>query len=172
MKNKVSIWLTALRHAVAIGQAWENSYVDGEAREAWALSDVELIARIDEAHTREQQALASKLAAIAEFEGRDLARQQGASSTTSWLRGRLRLSSTTCHRLVELAKTLDRVAPQTREALAEGRVNAEQAAAIAAAIAALPAEAGPQAAKAEALLVDFANELDPKGLRISGARIL
>ena len=139
----------------------------------WALSDAELIARIDECHARELRAFAEKAAAVAEFEGRGLARQQGASSTTSWLRGRFRLSSTTCHRLVELAKALVRVAPQTREALGEGRVNAEQAQVIASAVAALPAEAGPEAAvQAEALLVDFADKLDPKGLRIAGAHIL
>src|SRR5262249_12365593 len=105
------------------------SNVDDGAREVWALSDVELIARIDDCHAREQQAGFDRLAAIAEFEGRGLARQQGASSTTSWLRDRLRLASTTCHRLVELAKNLHNIAPATRQALADGGVNMEQAAA-------------------------------------------
>jgi hypothetical protein len=144
--------------------------VDGAA---WGLSDVELVARIDECHAREQQALAEKLAAIAEFEGRGLARQQGAASTISWLRDRLRLSSGMCSRLVGLAKALYRVAPQTCEALAAGRVNGEQAEVIASAVAALPDEAGPEvAAKAEALLIDNAARLDPRGLRIAGAHIL
>jgi hypothetical protein len=147
--------------------------VDGDGREVWALNDGELITRIDECHLREQQALADKLAAIAELEGRGLARQQGASSTTSWLRGRLRLSSETCHRLVVLAMALYRVAPQTRQALAEGRINGEQAAAIATAVAALPVEAGPEVATdAEALLVKQAEMLDPRHLRLAGARIL
>jgi hypothetical protein len=142
-------------------------------RDAWALSDVELIARIDECHVREQRVLAQKLAAIAEFEARGLARQQGAASTTSWLRDRLRLSSGTCSRLVGLAKALVRVAPQTREALAEGRVNGEQAAVIAAAVSALPVEVGPEmAAKAEAVLVEQAQMLEPQHLRLAGARIL
>jgi hypothetical protein len=142
-------------------------------REAWGLSDVELIARIDECHARAQQALSDELAAIAEFEGRGLARQQGAASTTSWLRDRLRLSSNTCHRMVELAKALDRVAPQTREALADGRVNGEQAVEIAAAVAALPDEVGPPvAAQAEKLLLEQAAVLEPRYLRIAGARIL
>jgi hypothetical protein len=142
-------------------------------RDAWALSDVELIAHIDECHAREQRVLAQKLAAIAEFEARGLARQQGAASTTSWLRDRLRLSSGTCSRLVGLAKALVRVAPQTREALAEGRVNGEQAAVIAAAVSALPVEAGPEmAAKAEAVLVEQAQMLEPQHLRLAGARIL
>jgi hypothetical protein len=144
--------------------------VDGEA---WACSDLELIALIDECYAREQQALSQKLAAIAEFEGRGLARQQGAASTTSWLRDRLRLSSGTCSRLVGLAKALVRVAPQTRQALAEGRVNGEQAEAITAAVVALPDEAGPQvAAEAEALLVEQAQMLEPRHLRLAGARIL
>ncbi|MBO0870328.1 MAG: DUF222 domain-containing protein [Micromonosporaceae bacterium] len=147
--------------------------MDGEDRAVWGLSDVELIARIDQCHAREQQAAAEKLAAVAEFEARNLARRQGASSTTSWLRDRLRLSSGTCHRMVELARALDRVAPQTRQALADGALNAEQASVIAAAVRELPVEAGPEvAAKAEALLVEQAQMLDPKGLRIAGGHIL
>ncbi|MBO0870023.1 MAG: DUF222 domain-containing protein, partial [Micromonosporaceae bacterium] len=163
------------RHAGRGGQLWENSYVDVDdtGRAVWGLSDGELIARIDQAHAREQQALAEKLAAVAEFEARGLARRQGASSTTSWLRDRLRLSSGTCHRMVELARALDRAAPRTRDALAAGQVNAEQAAVIAAAVRDLPVEAGPDvAAKAEKLLVEQAQMLEPKGLRIAGGRIL
>ncbi|MBO0869806.1 MAG: DUF222 domain-containing protein, partial [Micromonosporaceae bacterium] len=155
--------MRALRHAGRGGQPWENSYVDGEGRAVWGLSDVELIARIDQCHAREQQALAAKLAAVAEFEARGLARRQGAASTTSWLRDRLRLSSGTCHRMVELARALDRIAPQTRQAFAHGRVNWEQATVIAAVVRELPVEAGPEvAAKAEALLVEQAAALDPK----------
>jgi hypothetical protein len=149
------------------------SAVDGGAREVWALSDVELIARIDECHVRELQAAAEKSAAIAEFEARSLARKQGAASTTSWLRDRLRLSSNTCHRMVELAKALNRVAPHTRQALAAGRMNAEQAVEIVAAVSALPVEVGPEVvAKAEALLVEHAEMLEPRYLRIAGAQIL
>jgi hypothetical protein len=175
-----------LRHAESARQLFDNSSMDSEAlaavaeavacatrRPVWALSDVELVASLGGWHAIEQQATAAKLEAIAEFEARGLARQQGAASTTSWLRGRLRLASTTCHRLVELARKLHGSAPATREALAAGAVNVEQAEVIASAVAALPDEAGPEvAAKAEALLVEQAQMLDPKGLRIAGAHIL
>jgi hypothetical protein len=89
-----------------------------------------------------------------------------------WLRQRLHTSPATAQRLVRLAAALDS-SPALDAAVCEGSVSAEQAQAIASAVADLPAEAGSETiGKAETLLMSWADQFDPITLTKLGTRIL
>jgi len=139
----------------------------------WALPEAQLVAVLDQVHRLEQRLATVKLALIREIDGRNLGVSQGATSTGVWLRDRLRLTVPAAQRLLDLAKALDGPLPMLREALAAGAVSVEQAQAIAAAVKALPAEAGPEVAdKAASVLIDSAAQFEPTVLRKLGERIL
>ncbi|WBB67126.1 HNH endonuclease signature motif containing protein [Micromonospora sp. WMMD812] len=140
---------------------------------AGAMPEQQLVEALETAHRLEQRLAAIKLALIREFDGRGLAVAQGATSTAVWLRDRLRLTVPAARRLVDLAAALDDGPPAVRDALAEGRVDAEQARVIAETTATVRAEAGPTAAdKAVDLLVEWAGEFEPGLLRKLGSRVL
>ncbi|MEU8215103.1 DUF222 domain-containing protein [Micromonospora taraxaci] len=140
---------------------------------AWALSEQELIAALDATHRLQQRLAAVQLAAVRELDGRGTAVAQGASSTTVWLRHRLRLDVAAARRLVSLAASVDVAPPAVREALAGGAVSVEQARVIADAAATVSASAGAEVAdKAVGVLVEWAAQFDPSLLRRMGTRIL
>jgi hypothetical protein len=150
-----------------------TALVDALPRAAWALSETELVDGLDLLHALAQQVAAVQLALVREVDARAVATRQGATSTKVWLRDRLRVSGASADRMVRLAVALDGPLPATGAALAAGAVTVEQAWQIASVVAALPAQAGPEvAARAEAVLVRWAGELDPAGLRAAGGRIL
>jgi len=137
------------------------------------LSDSALVDAVDAVHVLEQQLAAVKLGLVRELDGRGVPAAQGASSTVVWLRQRLRMSVSAARRLVELASAVSSGPPVLREALSAGEVSVEQAQAIAACVAALPAEVGPDTVdKAATVLVGHAAEHDAVGLRRLGQRIL
>jgi hypothetical protein len=74
---------------------------------AWALSDGELVDRLEAVHAAEQVLAAVRLHLIREVDGRNLPGVQGATGVAVWLRGRLRVSILTAKRWVELARLLD-----------------------------------------------------------------
>ncbi|MCZ7376066.1 HNH endonuclease signature motif containing protein [Micromonospora sp. WMMC250] len=140
---------------------------------AWALSERELIAALDATHRLQQRLAAVQLAVVRELDGRGTAIAQGASSTTVWLRDRLRLDVSAARRLVGLAASVDVAPPGVLEALAGGMVTAEQARVIADAAATVTASAGAEVAdKAVGVLVEWAGQFDPTLLRKLGTRIL
>ncbi|MGC4846028.1 DUF222 domain-containing protein [Micromonospora sp. DT15] len=140
---------------------------------AWALSEHDLIAVLDATHRLQQRLAAVQLAAVREVDGRGTAVAQGASSTTAWLRHRLRLDVSAARRLVGLAASVDVAPPGVREALASAAVSVEQARVIADTAATVTASAGPEVAdKAVGVLVEWARQFDPTLLRRLGARIL
>ncbi|MGW5556706.1 DUF222 domain-containing protein [Micromonospora sp. NPDC003944] len=140
---------------------------------AWALSEHDLIAVLDATHRLQQRLAAVQLAAVRELDGRGTALAQGASSTTVWLRHRLRLDVSAARRLVGLAASLDVAPPAVCEALASGAVSVEQARVIADTAATVPVSAGAEVAdKAVGVLVEWAGQFDPTLLRRLGARIL
>ncbi|MEU7673910.1 DUF222 domain-containing protein [Micromonospora taraxaci] len=140
---------------------------------AWPLSEHELIAALDAAHRLQQRLAAVQLAVLRELDGRGTAVAQGASSTTVWLRHRLRLDVTAARRLVSLAASVDVAPPAVREALAGGAVSVEQARVIADTAATVTASAGAEVAdKAVGVLVEWAGQFDPTLLRRMGTRIL
>ncbi|MFI6779478.1 DUF222 domain-containing protein [Micromonospora sp. NPDC050276] len=140
---------------------------------AWALPEHELIAALDAAHRLEQRLAAVTLALVRELDGRGTARAQGASSTTAWLRERLRLAIPAARRLVDLATALDTGNPAVRQALADGHLSLDQARIITDTVTTVQATAGAEVAdKAVVVLVDWAAQFDPTQLRKLGTRIL
>ncbi|WFE49586.1 HNH endonuclease signature motif containing protein [Micromonospora sp. WMMD1155] len=140
---------------------------------AWALSERDLIAALDATHRLQQRLAAVQLAVVRELDGRGTAVAQGASSTTVWLRDRLRLDVAAARRLVGLAASVDVAPPAVREALASGVVSVEQARVIADTATTVTVTAGAEVAeKAVGVLVEWAGQFDPTLLRRMGTRIL
>ncbi|MGN9775488.1 DUF222 domain-containing protein [Micromonospora sp. H33] len=139
----------------------------------WAMPGEQLIDALDVVHRLEQRLVAVKLSLVRELDGRGTAVAQGATSTAVWLRDRLRLTVPAARRLVALAGALDAEPVALREALADGRIDAEQARVITETTATVRTEASPDAAQQAAdLLIDWAGQFDPTALRRLGARIL
>jgi Domain of unknown function (DUF222) len=156
----------------ALDQIGEGSATLAQAP-VWSLTDEQLCSHLDRVHAAEQALAAAKLHLVAEIAGRDVPARQGVASTTSWLQGRLHIAAGTASAWVEVAAHLTR-RPALDTALVEGAVNVDQAKVIGAAVAALPAkEVGPQIVdKAEAMLVEFAADYEPRALATMGQRIL
>ncbi|GAA2609063.1 HNH endonuclease signature motif containing protein [Dactylosporangium fulvum] len=141
----------------------------GPASGPWAWSDEDLLARDAAVHALIQRATAAQLAIVRELDGRALPKRHGQTSA-QWLRTRHRISTGSAHRLLNLAAALDR--PElaaTTEALADGTINTEQAAAIAEAVADLPAA---HRRDGERLLLDEAAQSDRHGLRVRAGSLL
>jgi hypothetical protein len=135
-------------------------------------SEAELLDFLDSVHAAQQTLHAAVLHAAREVERRGIPAAQQAPSSKAWLRGRLRISPRTALRLTEQAALVDRD-PRLDDAVTAGRVNAEQLASIAAALAVIPASAGPQIrGQAGEVLADWASSLGPAALSIAGKRIL
>jgi hypothetical protein len=106
---------------------------------------------------------AVKLAIVAEVQRQGAARSAGATSAAAWLRGE-GMAAGAARRQVDLAEALLEH-EQTREALAKGRINSDQASVIATAMDALSQAVAPECkAEAEASLLEQAGTLDPKQL--------
>ncbi|WP_444950448.1 DUF222 domain-containing protein [Micromonospora ureilytica] len=139
----------------------------------WALSEHDLIAALDATHRLQQRLASVQLAIVRELDGRGTAAARGASSTTVWLRHRLRLDVSAARRLVGLAASLDVAPAALRDALANGAVSVEQAQVIADTAATVAVSAGAEIAdKAVGVLVEWAAQFDPTLLRRMGTRIL
>ncbi|MGA4727612.1 DUF222 domain-containing protein [Micromonospora taraxaci] len=140
---------------------------------AWPLPEHELVAALDAAHRLQQRLAAVTLTLVREIDGRGTARAQGASTTTVWLRERLRMTVPAARRLVDLATALDTGNPQIRQALADGVINLDQARVIADTATTVQSTADTETAdKAVGVLVEWAGQFDPTLLRRMSTRIL
>ncbi|MEO5851310.1 MAG: DUF222 domain-containing protein [Nocardioides sp.] len=102
----------------------------------------------------------------------DVAAESGARSPAAWLAHEMRLDGAEARRLERLADGMERHAA-VATALGAGDLAPGQAEVIARALDDLPAEVTPAVrAEAERTLVEHAADLDPRGLRILGRRIL
>ncbi|MBG0561185.1 HNH endonuclease signature motif containing protein [Actinoplanes aureus] len=138
----------------------------------WPLPESDLLALLDGLHAAQQLLHAALLHAVREIDGRAIPTSHAATSTTVWLRGRLRINPGSAARMVAHAKLLD-ADPLLDSAVTAGKVNAEQLTAIAAALGDLPKDLDPPTREhAAATLIEWAPRLDPGGLRTSGRRIL
>ncbi|MEV6298907.1 DUF222 domain-containing protein [Actinoplanes sp. NPDC051861] len=138
----------------------------------WPLSEPDLLDALDGIHAAQQMLHAALLHVVREIDGRAIPTEHAATSTTVWLRNRLRISPGTAARMVTQARLLDND-PILDRGISRGRVNNEQLTAIAAALGDLPKDLDPTTREqATTLLTDWAPRLDPNGLRISGQRIL
>jgi hypothetical protein len=176
--------LTQVGHPVVAGLGDVSDGLDkAVSGEVWALSDDDLAATIArcEAVAARQAALGLRL--VREADARDLGRRLGASSTTAWLRNRLRLRPGEAKLRVDLANRLrvgdqaegpvdyaanvgsvagGRSMPATASALAAGAVSVEHAAVIAKTMVDLPGGlSSEQERVAEAHLAAWAAVHDP-----------
>ncbi|MGW4677379.1 DUF222 domain-containing protein [Micromonospora taraxaci] len=139
----------------------------------WSLPEHELVAALDAAHRLQQRLAAVTLTLVREIDGRGTARAQGASTTTVWLRERLRMTVPAARRLVDLATALDTGNPGIRQALADGAINLDQARVIADTATTVQTTADTETAdKAVGVLVEWAGQFDPTLLRRMSTRIL
>lgn len=147
---------------------------------AWTLSSAQLQDLLPRL-TRVRNRLAEvELRVVREADRADVGDDVGATNTPAWWAHVTGQRVPTAHGLTRLAARLDDPTHQaTRDALATGRVNLDQARVILDAVEALPVDdLGPTlVADAEAHLVGLADldghlRLDPKALRIAGAKVL
>ena len=151
--------------------------------EVWSLSDDDLAATIVACEVLAARQAAVGLRLVREADARDLGRRLGATSTTGWLRHRLRLRPAEAKSRVELANRLrvgesddgpvDFAAnvataagsgsmPATAAALAEGDVSLEHAGVIARTMVELPGGLSTEQERvAESTLAGWAREHDP-----------
>src|SRR5690242_18960719 len=136
------------------------------------LNDDELLQALDMINAAGQLLRAVEAHIVGEIDARRLPVTAHATSTSTWLRDHLRMDVFAARALVRQAHALHR-RPALEETLTSGAVNAAQAAVIAEAIPELPEELESASEdEAEAILVDWAAELEPRQLRKYASRIL
>ena len=139
----------------------------GELLEAnlWSLPERELLELRITLETARARLDAAVLAVTREVDARGAATATGATSTAAWLTGRLLLHPSAAKAEVALAAALDGELTDTKEALAAGDITREQAAAVHAAIRALPAGVDPATRRdAQGWLVERAGQFHPGAL--------
>ena len=139
---------------------------------AAALTTEELVRTLDALHEAEQLVRAAQAHVVREIEARRIPAMAHATSCSTWLRDHLRMDVYAAGSLVKQGRALaDR--PALNSALRHGAVNAAQASVIDEAVRDLPHELAPAAVdKAEAILIDWAGELEPRQLRKHALRVL
>jgi len=139
---------------------------------AWAVPDRDLVGCLVQAWAGVQQLTAVTAHLISQAQSQGLPQTHAATSTAVWLRHHLRVSPATATRLVKLAEALN-TRPVLDTAVCTGAVSTEHATTIATTLADLPPDLGPEITdKAEAMLIDWADDFDPVTLGKLGARIL
>jgi hypothetical protein len=143
------------------------------ARRPWAMSGPELVAAFDEAHALRVEIDALILRLLRQIDVEKTASAVSASSAAVWYRNRHRVGIGGAHRLVRVAKRVAAAPDVLGEAVADGRVNLDQADVVTYALARIPREVGVDVREqAAAALVELCAELDPDQLKQVGARIL
>ncbi len=161
--------------------------------DVWSLSDDDLAAALERCEVLAARQAALSLRLLREADGRDLGRRLGASSTTGWVKDRLRLRPGEAKARVDLAHRLDagaadgpvdyaanvgsatsaRAMPATAAALAAGEVSTEHAHVIAKTMVALPGGLSTEQERAaEADLAGYARQFDPVTLGKLGQHLI
>ena len=136
------------------------------------LTDDQLILMLDTLHEAEQLVRTAKAHVVGQIEARRIPATAHATSSATWLRDHLRIDVYAANALAKQARALE-ARPALESALTSKVVNADQAAIIAEAVQDLPDELEAAAVdKAEAILIDWAAELEPRQLRKHATRIL
>ena len=152
--------LTRVGHPVVAALDAVGEVLDSAASaDVWSLSDDDLAATIERCEVVAARQAAVSLRLVREADARDLGRRLGATSTTGWLRFRLRLRPGEAKTRVDLANRLrvgeqdagpvdyaanvgttagGRSMPATAAALAEGAVSVDHAGVIARTMVELP----------------------------------
>ncbi len=138
----------------------------------WSMDAAQTAATLAEVEAGEAQLRALKSRLLTHAETVDLPARSGAASTANWLAHRQRLTRREAHRQTRFAQALE-THDHTRSALAEGRVNLEQAEAILRGLETLPDDLDPDLlVRAEEHLAELARDLDAKALKNVARTIL
>ncbi len=108
----------------------------------WSAPDAAVTDVVVAAEQVIRRAQAVQAVAVAEGQRRDLAKQVAATGTTAWLSGLLTVKPAHAKRVSRLAEHLDTGVEATRQALAAGAIDVDQAEVIASAVGGLPSEVG------------------------------
>ena len=139
---------------------------------ASVLSDDELVRALNLLHQTEQLLRAAQAHVVREIDTRRIPASAHATSCSSWLRDHLRMDVYAAGSLVKQSRALAE-RPALENALLRGAVNSAQASVIDEAIRDLPEQLQPSAVdKAEAILIEWAGELEPRQLRKHALRVL
>jgi hypothetical protein len=141
------------------------------SRPVYGLSDTELCETAAVVHAISSRCAAILATLVREARGRDLPRQQAASSTVAWLRDLLRISPADARLLVSLGEVLDQ-RPILADAVTDGAVNTAQAIAIGRVLADVPDHEPGLVDKVETVLIGHAAQFEPTILRRLGDRVL
>ncbi len=167
------VWEPAGHPVVVAARAAGASLREVGGVPLWSLTDDEAVALVGQAGALAAQVQELLLRAVAEVDRRELPAGAGAASTRDWLRAAQRMFPAAATATTQLARALDGRLAAIRAALADGAITAEQAGVIARSVEALPSELGEHvSARAEAILLGLAAELDARQLAILGRRIV
>ncbi len=111
---------------------------------------------------------AGVLDAVAAFDSADVAAASRHRTTKRWLELRTRVSAGTAGQLTRTARALRDHLPDTRDALARGRLSPQHVSAIVSVVSTIGAD---HAKAAEPLLLDLASRFEPAVVRNAAARI-
>jgi hypothetical protein len=152
-------------------QATVRSAIQCAEAPAWAQSPDVVLQCLDGVEQAERCLAVAKLHLIRQVDVQGIAAADGTRVGT-WLWHRLRVTGAAARRLVRLAKAVDD-RPGLDRALCDGVVSVDQVAAIVKSLDALPTDVGADVtAKAEAEMLGWADQLDPRELTVVGARVL
>jgi hypothetical protein len=160
-------------HRVSAGVAQMRGIADSLVdASVWSMEPLEAGATLVELVRLQAQVveLTARVAAHADRVG--VGDDEAATSTGAWLAAQTRLTRAEAHRTVGLGRDLD-THPLTRDALAAGRINPDQARVIIGAVDDLPDDLPPALVEqAEQYLVTAAAEHDAKALGVLGRHLL
>jgi hypothetical protein len=134
----------------------------------WPLADAGCVEALDAVVAAERRLAGLKLRLVRRVDAAGIAKAQGATSTTVWLRGRYRYAIGAARKLVEAARTVAFGPPVLREAVVAGDLHQEQVEAIACTLARIPLADRSEAAER---LVTEAATWDARVLARMGALI-
>jgi hypothetical protein len=160
-------------HPIAVFSARLGAALDGLAEvPAWAMTVEEERAVLVELSRSSARLSELLLRVLAAADRDDVGKVDGSPSTGAWFAAATGRPRGSARSEVALAVALDERFETTREALAAGRLDREQAAVVVRAVDGLPDRVGaPGRARAEAHLVDLATRHDAAELRVLGRRV-
>jgi hypothetical protein len=168
---------TVTRHPVVDFTGRLHARLDGLATvPAWSLSAEEARGVLVDLARGLARVEALRLRVLAAGDSVDIAAESAATSTGAWLAHATRTPRSVAHADVKLATALDETLTATRDALAAGVVDGEQARVIARAVQTLPQPAvGADPflpGRAEKHLIDLAAQFDARALRNLARHVL
>jgi hypothetical protein len=165
---------SATGHPIAWFASRVHGVLDGLAgAAAWSMTPEEQRTSLVQLARAEARLAELRLRVLAAADLADVGAQAAATSTAAWVAQHTRQTRPGAAADVRLAKQLDGSYAATRVAVADGRVDIEQARVIVRSVEALPVSTTEADRKrAEAHLVELAADHDARALRILGRRVL